>query len=432
METKKSKSSWFWKIDKEDLKNQVENYDKLKITQSYRGVSVLIVVVLLGLSLLLGFFGVYANIEETLYGLIIYVPILIFVYRGHRWAIIALMILWTFEKWYQLIEVGSIMPLIWWIIIIPYFYKALKIENERRKLSTNQNTSSDKRFCSHCGSAIDIDANFCRHCGEKNDVAVETRDTSKFCPFCKTKIGIDYEECPNCQRLLVEKISSNNQLIHEYQKPYYYVWSDLFRKIRNFFIERINYPKFKIYSTILLGTIFVVWIFSGDEYSYNSSSTKAPLPPPIKQISNDSVELASFSPAVSLSNGTILKKNSAYLQGDGELQIKNGTDLDAVAKLICDGTSVSTVYIKANSTYTMRNISNGIYWLAFAQGLDWDSTIQKFRRNTQYSVFEEIFDFAITEDSQYYYHSIFEVTLNPVIGGTAETNDVPESQFYQY
>lgn len=185
-------------------------------------------------------------------------------------------------------------------------------------------------------------------------------------------------------------------------------------------------------TAILLGIIFVIWMFSDDEYSYDSSSTKAPLPPPIKQISNDSVELASFSPAVSLSNGTILKKNSAYLQGDGELQIKNGTDLDAVAKLIRSGTSILTVYIKANSTYTTRNISDGICWLAFAQGLDWDSTIQKFKRNTQYSAFEDTFDFTTTEDGQYYYNSIFKVTLNPVIGGTAETNDIPGNQFDQY
>ena len=177
-------------------------------------------------------------------------------------------------------------------------------------------------------------------------------------------------------------------------------------------------------------SIVIIFVILGLFGSYGD--TKAPLPPPVKQISNDSVELASLSPAISLSNGTILKKNSTYLQEDGELQIKNGTDLDAVAKLICDGTSILTVYIKANNTYTMRNISDGIYWLAFAQGLDWDSTIQKFRRNTQHSAFEDTFDFTTTEDNQYYYSSIFEVTLNPVIGGTAETNDISGNQFDQY
>ena len=129
---------------------------------------------------------------------------------------------------------------------------------------------------------------------------------------------------------------------------------------------------------------------------------------------------------------SIFKKNNIYIKGDGELQINNGTSLDAVAKLIRGGTSVLTVYIKANSNYTMLNISDGTYWLAFAQGLDWDSTTKKFRRNKQYSVFEETFNFITTEDSNYYYPSGFEVTLNPVIGGTAETEDIPGSQFDQY
>lgn len=284
-------------------------------------------------------------------------------------------------------------------------------------------------FCKNCSKKIDELVNFCRHCGEKNDEGIEARNTSKFCPFCKTKIGIDYEECPNCQRLLMEKIPSNNQQIHGTQNPYHYVGSGLSRRIKKLFVEGINYSKLLKYSAILLGVIFVVWIFSGDESSYNSGGTKDSLPPPIKQISNDSqLEFAPLSPAVSLSDGAILKKNSAYLQGDGELQIKNGTGLDAVAKLIRGGTSILTVYIKANSTYTMRNISDGIYWLAFAQGLDWDLITKKFRRNTQYSVFEDTFDFTTT----YSQYTIFEVTLNPVIGGTAETNDILGNQFDQY
>jgi len=285
-------------------------------------------------------------------------------------------------------------------------------------------------FCKKCGKNIDKLTNFCRHCGEKNDEWIETHNASKSCPFCKTKIGIDSKECPNCRRLLVEKVPhSNNQQIHETQKTYRHTESDSFQKIRKPFVWKRNYSKLLKYFVILLGIIFVIWIFSGDESSYNSGGPKIPLPPPIEQTSNDSVEVAPLIlPAVSLSNGAILKKIITYAQGEGELQIKNGTGLDAVAKLIRDGTSILTVYIKANSTYTIRNISDGIYWLAFGQGLDWDSTTQKFRRNTQHSVFEDIFDFITTYDE----YTIFEVTLNPVIGGTAETNDIPESQFDQY
>lgn len=231
---------------------------------------------------------------------------------------------------------------------------------------------------------------FCKHCGKQINEGV------KFCKFCGTKI-----------------------VLEEFHSA----------KIRSSFLEKINWRKFLFnrYVAILVGVIFIVWISSGNDTSYNSG-TKAPLPAPVQQVSNNpsNLDLSAFD--VSLTNGTILKKSSVYLGGDGELQIKNGTSLDAVAKLIRAGASVLTVYIKANSTYTMRNISDGLYWLAFAQGLDWDSTTQKFRRNAQYSAFEKTFDFNTT-NTQY---TIFEVTLNPVIGGTAETSTVDPEQFNAY
>jgi hypothetical protein len=236
---------------------------------------------------------------------------------------------------------------------------------------------------------------FCKHC-EK-----QINEDAKFCKFCGTKV------------------------VHE---------EFHFAKIRSSFLEKINWRKllFNRYVAILVGVIFIVWISSGDDSSYNSGGTKAPLPAPVQQVSDDVVEFTPTTPAVSLANGTILKKSTAYLQGNGKLHVKNGTGLDAVAKLIRGGTSILTVYIKANSNYTMTGVLDGIYWLAFAQGLDWDSTTQKFRRNTQYSSFDETFDFTTTEDYQYIYYPEFEVTLHPVIGGTAETSSVDPAQFNAY
>jgi hypothetical protein len=133
----KKKSCWSWRIDETELKNQVENYTTLKITQSYRGISILIISSFLGLSLLLSFFGTFADPATILWGIVIYLPIIFFVYRGHRWAIILLMALYTFEKGYLFVlENGkNIWPIFWWIIIMPYFWKALRVENERRKMS---------------------------------------------------------------------------------------------------------------------------------------------------------------------------------------------------------------------------------------------------------------------------------------------------------
>lgn len=172
-EKPKKKSSWSWKTDEADLKNQVENYKTLKITQSYRGISVLIIFALLGLSLILSFVGLYADLSTMFLGLIIYVPIIFFVYKGHRWAIIALITLWTFEKGYQLYEIGqsgtgsAIWPIIWWLIVVPYFWKALKVENERRKLAPATSSTTGSVFCHKCGMQNEAGAKFCIKCGAK-------------------------------------------------------------------------------------------------------------------------------------------------------------------------------------------------------------------------------------------------------------------------
>lgn len=235
------------------------------------------------------------------------------------------------------------------------------------------------------------------------------------CKYCEKQINEDAKFCKFCGTKVLPKEFSSTEV----EGPSF---------------GEIDYRKllFNRYAVILLGIIFVVWIFSGDDTSYNGGGTKTPLPAPIQQVSDDTIKFIPSTPAVSLANGTTLKKGNIYLRGYGKLEIKNGTGLDAVAKLIRGGTSTLTVYIKANSNYTMTDISDGIYWLAFAQGLDWDSTTQKFRRNAQYSAFEETFDFTTTEDNYYYYPSEFEVTLHPVIGGTAETSNVDPAQFNAY
>lgn len=133
----KKKSCWSWRTDETELKNQVENYTTLKITKSYKGIAVLIISVLLGLSLLLSFFGTVADPITILCGIALYSPVIFFVYRGHRWAIILLMILYTLDKGYLFYELrgNNVMPIFWWLIVMPYFWKALRVENERRKAS---------------------------------------------------------------------------------------------------------------------------------------------------------------------------------------------------------------------------------------------------------------------------------------------------------
>lgn len=170
MNKKNKTTSWSWRITPEELKEQVDNHKTLKITQSYRGASVLIVSALLLFSLILSYFGVYSSFEDIVLGLFIYIPILFFVYKGHRWAIVALMALWTYEKAYTLYlstqsdgsPIGSI---IWWLIVMPYIYKALVVENEYRKARKTTSTVLGSFFCTKCGTQQEKDAKFCTKCG---------------------------------------------------------------------------------------------------------------------------------------------------------------------------------------------------------------------------------------------------------------------------
>ena len=236
---------------------------------------------------------------------------------------------------------------------------------------------------------------FCKNCGKP------TGENTKFCKFC----GV--------------RVATSGQFVY---KP------------QNSAFSKFNFRKylFNRYIAILIGVFFVVWISASDHTSYNGGATLVPLPAPVRQAPDTSVEITPLAPAISLANGTILKRNKGYFIGDGKLEIKNGTSLDAVAKLIHGGTSVLTVFIKANSTYTMIDIPDGVFWLVFAQGTDWNSATQKFNRSTQYSSFDETFDFTTTEDAEYYHYSSYEVTLNPVVGGTAQTSSVNPGQFDAY
>lgn len=133
-------SIFSWKVSEEDLKKQVENYNTLKITESYRGIAALLVLGSMVLTVLLAKFGVVDY--SAVYSSIIYLPIAFFVWKGHRWALIAIMILWTFEKGYQVYEsagqTSPIIPIIWWSIFMFYFYNAFKVELARRKSITTK------------------------------------------------------------------------------------------------------------------------------------------------------------------------------------------------------------------------------------------------------------------------------------------------------
>src|ERR1041385_7282033 len=102
---KKSKNSWSWKIDPKELQTQVENYNTLKITESYRGIASLLILFSVSITILLSFFNL-VDINSVIAALVIYLPIAFFVFKGHKWAIYLILVLWTLEKGFQLYQIS--------------------------------------------------------------------------------------------------------------------------------------------------------------------------------------------------------------------------------------------------------------------------------------------------------------------------------------
>ena len=88
---------------------------------------------------------------------------------------------------------------------------------------------------------------------------------------------------------------------------------------------------------------------------------------------------------------------------DNYLQINVGGGTDVAIKLmnLKDNNCIRYVFINRNSSYSIQNIPEGIYYLKIAYGMEWLSKIEngqcigKFIRNPLYEKGEDIMDFTI-------------------------------------
>jgi hypothetical protein len=130
-------------ISDEELKNQVENYNTLPITKTSRGIAALTIVGLLAFSFVLvvalNLFLSDSPISYTdvLWSLVIYIPLIYFVYKGHMWATIALALWYTVDKLGTMIVLSTghfnIGAIIFWIIGIGPLWVAFRVEQAYRK-----------------------------------------------------------------------------------------------------------------------------------------------------------------------------------------------------------------------------------------------------------------------------------------------------------
>ena len=127
----------WWRPDNEKVEWQAKNYARLEFFDSFKALSLVLILA----SVLLSAVGLLrADASAAIVaaaGLILFVVLSIFVYAGHRWAMIATMILWTLQKGLQFIAqpLSILIGIFWWAVVMHAIYSALAVENLRRKSS---------------------------------------------------------------------------------------------------------------------------------------------------------------------------------------------------------------------------------------------------------------------------------------------------------
>lgn len=131
----------WWKIDESDILEEAKSYKEKKFSRSSRGFSTFL---LLFASILTGVLIFYGAIDPIgVVDIVAFLALASFIAFGHRWAMIAAMVLWTFERTYGIYVALAIaepnafrviMNIIFWVIFMKAFYVSFKVEQKRKKL----------------------------------------------------------------------------------------------------------------------------------------------------------------------------------------------------------------------------------------------------------------------------------------------------------
>lgn len=261
---------------------------------------------------------------------------------------------------------------------------------------------------------------------------------TKMCPFCKKHIDKSAAQCPHCKRILIEYVGNRNFVPNVSDKLHKNTLINTVKRTMVLFSKRIlsilsgithfrlNKHSFNLnYLWLIPLVIFIILVASGHAGNVTKTSTstkETSLPTNYNR----------------LSNGSVLSSRIGGNSGLGTLEIDNGTDDDAIVKLTNAkiGTSLFTVYVQANSKFTIRSIPDGIYELYFQAGKDWDDKTRKFLYYPSFSKFSDDFQYTTThtetDDAINTRYATYKITLNPVVGGTAKTITIAESEFEKY
>jgi hypothetical protein len=136
--------------------------------------------------------------------------------------------------------------------------------------------------------------------------------------------------------------------------------------------------------------------------------------------------------ASGLSNGTEIKSR-LWLDGSGELNIKNGTPYDAIVNLVDHHTRrlVRSFYVQSDKNFVEKNIAPGVYEIYFSTGKEWDARSLTFTYDASYARLERQIEYTEKADpltGQVAYRG-YQVTLEATEGGEVTSFPVDKQTF---
>jgi hypothetical protein len=171
--------------------------------------------------------------------------------------------------------------------------------------------------------------------------------------------------------------------------------------------------------------LFVVGEFNNCAWVQVAASRRAD---PKGWVSGDSSYLTLQKPCTLIPKGSFrpltgLVKPNISGEGYGELTVDNGTSTDGVVILALGEQPVMVAYIRAGESFMMKSIPDGVYYIYFSTGSEWNG--EKFIHQPSYQRFEDRIKFTTTAST----YSIWSITLHSVVGGNAAAEEVDIIEF---
>ncbi|MFI7612248.1 hypothetical protein ACIBP6_13605 [Nonomuraea terrae] len=122
-------------------------------------------------------------------------------------------------------------------------------------------------------------------------------------------------------------------------------------------------------------------------------------------------------------NGRIIYDR--YSGGLGRLTIKNGTAKDGVVTLVRGKTKAISIYVRARSTASIKDVRDGTYRIYFTTGYRFSTSKGRFTRSAVYQRFDRRLTYVTTATAA----RVWTLTLNVVRGGNATTSPINPKDF---